>query len=244
MPLRRLAPAFAVLCLLSLAAPVAAQVIEGTARVVDGDTLAMGNMRIRLAHIDAPEASQTCERADGPWACGGDATAELAAIVGDAAISCTIFARDVYGRGIATCRTPVFDLGREMVRRGMAITLDDAPFAYGEARDLAKRMGAGLWSGSFIEPAVWRRANKASAPSDMASRRGAASTQAHTSRRQGVPERVYRNEYGCTIKGNRSRRGDWIYHLPGRPYYSVTRAEEMFCTESEARAAGYRKSRA
>jgi hypothetical protein len=29
----------------------------------------------------------------------------------------------------------------------------------------------------------------------------------------------------CLIKGNHSRRGDWIYHLPGMPYYDDTRAE-------------------
>jgi hypothetical protein len=44
------------------------------------------------------------------------------------------------------------------------------------------------------------------------------------------------------IKGNRNRRGQWIYHLPGMPYYNVTRAEEMFCTEADAQAAGYRRA--
>ena len=46
----------------------------------------------------------------------------------------------------------------------------------------------------------------------------------------------------CAIKGNRSRRGDWIYHLPGMPYYEATRAEEIFCTEAQAQAAGYRRA--
>lgn len=40
-----------------------------------------------------------------------------------------------------------------------------------------------------------------------------------------------------------SRRGDWIYHLPGQPYYAETRAEAFFCTEEEAQRAGYRASR-
>ena len=48
----------------------------------------------------------------------------------------------------------------------------------------------------------------------------------------------------CRIKGNHSRRGELIYHLPGMPYYAETRAEQMFCTEAQARAAGYRRSRA
>ena len=47
----------------------------------------------------------------------------------------------------------------------------------------------------------------------------------------------------CNIKGNHSRRGEWIYHLPGMPYYEQTRAEAMFCSEEDAIAAGYRRAR-
>jgi hypothetical protein len=44
------------------------------------------------------------------------------------------------------------------------------------------------------------------------------------------------------IKGNRGSHG-WIYHVPGMPYYEKTQAEEIFCTEDQARAAGYRRAR-
>lgn len=45
------------------------------------------------------------------------------------------------------------------------------------------------------------------------------------------------------IKGNLTTyNGEKIYHVPGGQYYEVTKAEEMFCTEEEAEAAGYRKS--
>lgn len=47
---------------------------------------------------------------------------------------------------------------------------------------------------------------------------------------------------GCVIRGNRNRRGQWIYHLPGMPYYEATRPEELFCSEAEAQAAGYRRA--
>lgn len=56
------------------------------------------------------------------------------------------------------------------------------------------------------------------------------------------PRQTYSSPSGCVIKGNRSRRGEWIYHLPGMPYYDVTRPEEMFCSEREAQAAGYRRA--
>jgi hypothetical protein len=47
----------------------------------------------------------------------------------------------------------------------------------------------------------------------------------------------------CDIKGNLTTyNGEKIYHVPGGQFYEVTKAEEWFCTESEAREAGFRKS--
>ncbi|WP_348629607.1 hypothetical protein [Mesorhizobium sp. WSM1497] len=54
---------------------------------------------------------------------------------------------------------------------------------------------------------------------------------------------------GCNIKGNVSiDTGERIYHVPGQKYYSQTiirpeYGERWFCSEAEARAAGWRKSR-
>lgn len=53
---------------------------------------------------------------------------------------------------------------------------------------------------------------------------------------------------GCNIKGNVSTRGERIYHVPGQKYYDETRisashGERWFCSEEEARAAGWRRSR-
>jgi hypothetical protein len=54
---------------------------------------------------------------------------------------------------------------------------------------------------------------------------------------------------GCDIKGNISANtGERIYHMPGQKYYFLTkinwfRGERWFCSESDARAAGWRKSR-
>jgi len=54
---------------------------------------------------------------------------------------------------------------------------------------------------------------------------------------------------GCNIKGNISyNTGERIYHVPGQQYYNETRislwkGERWFCSEQEARKAGWRKSR-
>lgn len=45
------------------------------------------------------------------------------------------------------------------------------------------------------------------------------------------------------IKGNHSSSGELIYHVPGGQFYEKTNPEEMFCTEEQAVAAGYRKSK-
>lgn len=53
----------------------------------------------------------------------------------------------------------------------------------------------------------------------------------------------------CDIKGNISiNTGERIYHVPGQKYYAATRispqyGERWFCSEAEARAAGWRKAR-
>jgi hypothetical protein len=53
----------------------------------------------------------------------------------------------------------------------------------------------------------------------------------------------------CDIKGNISvKSGERIYHVPGQDYYDRTRidtgkGERYFCSEAEARAAGWRRSK-
>lgn len=52
----------------------------------------------------------------------------------------------------------------------------------------------------------------------------------------------------CNIKGNVSTRGERIYHVPGQKYYDDTRisashGERWFCSEADARAAGWRRAK-
>ncbi|HEY4564180.1 MAG TPA: hypothetical protein VIJ36_14445 [Thermoanaerobaculia bacterium] len=54
---------------------------------------------------------------------------------------------------------------------------------------------------------------------------------------------------GCNIKGNINRKtGDRVYHLPGQKHYDEVTVEpeageRWFCTEDEAQASGWRKSK-
>ena len=64
----------------------------------------------------------------------------------------------------------------------------------------------------------------------------------------GCPDGCTYHKDGCDIKGNVSyNTGEKIYHLVGQEYYSETEidpyyGERWFCTESEAKANGWRKS--
>ena len=225
--------------LAGVTAPAQANILSGPATVIDGDTIDMTGTRIRIIGIDAPESAQQCTRAGQPWACGKDATATLHAIVAGAPLHCTAVGSDVYGRTLATCRTAVFDVGREMVRRGMALPADDAPPEYAEAQDIARRLSSGLGGSEFEKPAAWRAANPRLAPPPP---RAAAIARA-AQPRAAAREPRYTEVRNCAIKGNHSPRGEWIYHLPGQRYYDATRPEAMFCSESEAIAAGFRRAK-
>ena len=63
--------------------------IVGIPRISDGDTLTIGDTKIRLEGIDAPETDQLCLDAQGTkWTCGIEARDRLAARIGRAEITC------------------------------------------------------------------------------------------------------------------------------------------------------------
>lgn len=221
-----------VLALLPVAA--AAQEVSGGARAVDGDTLAMSGYRIRLMGIDAPEKQQMCERKGAPWACGAEASARMAELVAGQEVRCEGRGQDRYGRLVAICRAQGLDVGRAMVEAGLAVVLPNGAEAYGALEAQVRKAGWGLWAGTFDRPSDWRAGHKAEEPLPPAAPRIAA---------QPAREQVYRGALGCTIKGNHSWSGEWIYHLPGTEHYAETRPEAWFCTEREALAAGYRRAR-
>ena len=116
-----------------------------------------------------------------------------------------------------------------MVEGGYAVAFRKYSTDYIAAEVRAKAARRGMWAGTFTMPSDVR-ANARS--------RGAGN-RTDQSRPSAALQRLVTR---CVIKGNHSRRGEWIYHLPGMPYYEQTRPEAMFCSEAEARAAGYRRA--
>lgn len=216
--------------------PAGAQAVSGPATVVDGDTLDLTGMRIRLFGIDAPETKQSCQRGGQLWACGTDAAQFVRRMAGAGAVRCIGTEHDVYGRLVARCEVGGIDLGQSLIAAGLAIALANGAADYGEAEARARRFRLGLWGSTFERPSDWRAAHPREPSGHVAG--------VQPRETEPVRPRIYRNSWGCAIKGNRNRKGQWIYHLPGTKYYERTRAEEFFCNETDARAAGYRPSQA
>jgi endonuclease YncB( thermonuclease family) len=138
-----------------VAAGAAAQ--TGPARVIDGDTLEVAGVRVRLWGIDAPESRQTCEADGQDYACGERATRHLRTLVADRTVSCEPRTRDRYGRTVALCRTDGSDLGAAMVRDGWALAFVRYAADYVAEELEARAARRGLWQGAFTLPWEWRR---------------------------------------------------------------------------------------
>lgn len=131
--------------------------LSGAVRVIDGDTLAMGERRIRLEGIDAPERSQFCERDGRPWPCGDAARTALVRRVEGRTVRCDVRGRDRYGRDLARCSVGGEDLGGWLVDQGLAQAYRRYSTDYVAQEDAARARRAGAWAGSFEAPEAWRR---------------------------------------------------------------------------------------
>lgn len=203
--------------------------IYGTAVAGDGDSFRIGETRYRLSGIDAPEFDQTCTRGGDVWACGKVANDHLSMLITGRDVRCSRLRTDVYGRVLAKCTVNGTDVNRAMVASGYAVAFRRYSTEYVSAEDTARNNRRGLWSGTFEMPSEVR----------AASRRPVT-----TPREAPIISRLRQpSSKSCAMKGNHSRRGEWIYHVPGMPYDAQTRAEAVFCSEADARAAGYRKAK-
>lgn len=123
-------------------------------RVVDGETLALGERVVRLAGIAAPMRGGSCQRADGQgFDCGGASAAALMRLVNGHVVTCRITGRDGFGRGLGQCEARGLDLGRTLVMGGFAIATMGAM----RNAELSARQGErGLWASRAGLPQDWR----------------------------------------------------------------------------------------
>jgi len=197
--------------------------ISGVAQVVDGDTLHVGDTRVRLSGVDAPELSQRCGPDARKVACGSMAADQLRALVQGRTVACKVVGVDRYRRSVAVCRLSGEDIGAALVEAGWATAYRRYSLAYVGPELRARTARRGIWAMGFEAPADYRRDRwVADVPSPPDPR--------------------------CAIKGNISASGSRIYHMPGSRAYpavriDVQKGERWFCTEREAMAAGWRSVR-
>lgn len=194
--------------------------VSGLARVVDGDTLDISGVRVRLQGIDAPERSQRCNRSrvSLTWRCGRSATRALKQLIDNQPVRCVSHGTDAYDRVIGTCFVAGEDVNAAMVRLGHAWAFTKYSTTYVAEEKIARKNKRGIWRAKT--QTAWAYRAKKWQTSD-----------------QTAPQ-------DCPIKGNISERGR-VYHMPWSPWYkrvriNTSKGERWFCSEAEARSAGWR----
>ena len=116
----------------------------------------------------------------------------------------------------ALSETKFIFLSGSMVRGGWTLAFVKHSDRYAADEAEAQRTKVGIWAGSFIKPWDWRLGEAEAAQKTRT----------------------------CVIKGNINENGQRIYHLPFQHFYrrvkiDETRGERWFCTEQDAREAGW-----
>lgn len=218
--------------------------LNGIAHVVDGDTIGIGSIKIRLEGIDAPETDQLClgENAE-RTTCGIEARNQLAARIEGKEILCTLTGTDRYGRSLGVCRLSNEDINRWMVRSGWALAFTRYSTIYSTVEQEARAGKRGLWKGAFIAPWNWRHRDR------KTEILGALSVPINSQALLLAPASAdAAPSPACIIKGNVNRKGERIYHLPGQTAYghitmNLEKGKRWFCSVEEAQTAGWRPSR-
>ena len=149
---------FAIL-LLFISSSAAAD-ITGSAYVIDGDTIDISDVRIRLNGIDTPEIDQICRTNGLIWYCGVEATKAMRLLTKGKHVTCIGDTKDQYGRLIANCFVGDLNLNAAMVESGMALAYRYYSLEYVEQENFAREAKQGLWSGEFIAPWDWRKGKR------------------------------------------------------------------------------------
>ncbi|AXI43077.1 nuclease [Sulfitobacter sp. SK011] len=218
----RICSRFALIAALLLGALPAMAEITGKVRVIDGDTLDVGQTRIRLHGIDAPESDQPCTTLSGQnWACGDWITRQVRDRFQGAKVRCEPLSKDRYGRTVARCFVDGTDIAKVLVQEGLAFAYRKYSLDYDLDEKAAYVANKGVHGFVLQSPARYRLTR--------------------------IKGRVG-DDPDCQIKGNISASGKHIYHMPGQKFYDRTgiapaKGERWFCSEAQAKASGWRPAK-
>ncbi|WP_162300868.1 thermonuclease family protein [Alkalilacustris brevis] len=216
--------------------PAGAEILRGPAHVIDGDTIDLGATRIRIHGIDAPERAERCAKANGAdWACGLWAQYETERRYQGEVLECRDLGERTHGRVVAQCFHQGRDIALDLIAAGVVQACPryalEHPhsLSYIDAEKEAAFAAAGIFAGPVNPRAGFCAERAAPSPAPF------------------LPATsVQPREGDCVIKGNVSA-GGRIYHVPGQRDYDRVNmnapGKRWFCSEEEARAAGWRPAR-
>ncbi len=193
--------------------------LRGRASAVSGSVLRVKSNAVRLAGIEAPDPAQPCFKANGKrWSCADAATHALSRLVRGRKIACELSNPDKGLISLAHCRVGDIDIAAELVKEGHVFASEGYFRTYGSEEEAARAAKLGLWQGQNERPSIWR-------------------ARVWDEAKRSAPD-------GCPIKGfvrSQSR----IYAMPWSEDYDqrnikTVKGERWFCSEDEARAAGFR----
>jgi endonuclease YncB( thermonuclease family) len=105
--------AAALVASIAFSAAQAAETLSGPSRVLDGDTVVVGGIHVRLKGVDAAERGTVR---------GDDATAIMRSIVGNSYLTCQLTGEKTWRREVGFCFTADGrDIQREIVEMGAAL---------------------------------------------------------------------------------------------------------------------------
>jgi endonuclease YncB( thermonuclease family) len=229
-------------------APFSSTARAATAVVRDGDTIQLGDVTYRLDGADAPELDQVCidDHAD-PFACGQDARDQLTKLIAGRNVHCDDLGPDKVfrNRHLGLCRVDgdTESLNRQLVQKGLAVSVE--PAAKLHLKDdaaAAKAANLGLWKGCFANSQDFRAGKKDGALAGASCR---------ADRDAEIRAVLFPADLSmppnCSIKGKFAVRARFtgnvgIYHLQGCLSYAGTQPDRWFCSEDDAKAAGFRRA--
>ena len=198
--------------------------------VIDGDTLQVDGAIVQLYGIDAPELGQLCEKDDRLWPCGVDAALALSKLVAlnRSTLRCAPWSNEgraaphpAPGTTPQVCQVGNEDVAVLMLDSGNGLALPEAFPDYVDAERQAREARLGIWHSDFVAPWDWRAGVRSPGRRSDAARE-------------------------CNVKGVLGADGQRLYYVPtDADYRTLTidpqRDERMFCSDEEARLAGWRR---
>jgi micrococcal nuclease len=212
-------------------------------RIIDGDTFEIeGGKKVRLIGIDTPEVGECYYT---------EAKDRLSALILQKQVKMVkdVSETDRYGRLLRYVYLEDSLVNEMMVREGYAYASSYPPDIKNQsqlrnAQTTAKELSEGFWGAcersSPVPTSKPQTTTTPLAPVPVQSTAPATSAPAQVP----VPQPVG----ACAIKGNISSSGEKIFHAPGQRDYDKTiidesKGERFFCTEDEAKSAGWRKAK-